>query len=192
VVRVPLAKPAPPGRGAYLGRKRRGDPDFLYAATAYAAFVKESRMMCAEATKLHRKSGGSPISANLFGRQVSAYGAQPTITFAKSPQIEFWIAKFTTGSIRSVYDPDCYETSPYGAELVNGVSTYSEVTLSNSSSSVWHFKLAARRMDTCETQQMRGPHRIWHSDCFITAAKAPIITVADLCRAESTGYPHCG
>jgi hypothetical protein len=32
---------------AYLGRKRRGDPDFLYAAldtTAYAAFIKESRM----------------------------------------------------------------------------------------------------------------------------------------------------
>ena len=54
--RVPLAK-------AYLGRKRWGDPDFLYAAldaTAYAAFFKESRMMCAGATKLRRKSGGSP------------------------------------------------------------------------------------------------------------------------------------
>jgi hypothetical protein len=53
-------------------RKRRGDPDFLYVAldtTAYAAFFNESRMNCAGATELHRKSGGSPISANLFGRQ---------------------------------------------------------------------------------------------------------------------------
>jgi hypothetical protein len=36
------------------------NPDFLYAAldaTAYAAFVKESRKRCAGATKLHRKSG---------------------------------------------------------------------------------------------------------------------------------------
>jgi len=36
------------------------NPDFLYAApdaTAYAAFVKESRKKRAEATKLHRKSG---------------------------------------------------------------------------------------------------------------------------------------
>jgi hypothetical protein len=40
-----------------------GDPDFLYAAsdmTACAAFSKESRMRFANATKLHRKSGGSP------------------------------------------------------------------------------------------------------------------------------------
>jgi len=38
---------------AYLGRKRRGDPDFLYAAldtTACAAFIKESRMRFAEVT----------------------------------------------------------------------------------------------------------------------------------------------
>jgi hypothetical protein len=36
------------------------NPDFLYAAldaTAYAAFVKESRKKRAGATKLHRKSG---------------------------------------------------------------------------------------------------------------------------------------
>ena len=36
------------------------NPDFLYAAldaTAYAAFVKESRKKSAGATKLHRKSG---------------------------------------------------------------------------------------------------------------------------------------
>ena len=36
------------------------NPDFLYAAldaTAYAAFVKESRKKRARATKLHRKSG---------------------------------------------------------------------------------------------------------------------------------------
>jgi hypothetical protein len=36
------------------------NPDFLYAAldaTAYAAFVKESRKKLAGATELHRKSG---------------------------------------------------------------------------------------------------------------------------------------
>jgi len=36
------------------------NPDFLYAALdaiACAAFFKESRMKCANATKLHRKSG---------------------------------------------------------------------------------------------------------------------------------------
>jgi hypothetical protein len=51
---------------AYMGRKRRGDPDFPYAAlntTACAAFFKESRMEFANATKLHRKSGGSPTIA---------------------------------------------------------------------------------------------------------------------------------
>jgi hypothetical protein len=61
-----FAKPAPACRGAYLGRKRRGDPDFLYAAldrTACAAFIKESRMKCPEADTLHRKSGGSPSKA---------------------------------------------------------------------------------------------------------------------------------
>jgi hypothetical protein len=45
------------------GLKKMGNPDFLYAApdmTAYAAFSKESRMRFANATKLHRKSGGSP------------------------------------------------------------------------------------------------------------------------------------
>ena len=45
---------------AYLGRKRRGDPDFLYAAmetTACAAFIKESRMKFANATNINRKSG---------------------------------------------------------------------------------------------------------------------------------------
>jgi hypothetical protein len=42
---------------------KTGDPDFLHAApdmTTCAAFSKESRMRCANATKLHRKSGGSP------------------------------------------------------------------------------------------------------------------------------------
>jgi hypothetical protein len=65
--------------GAYLGRKRWGVPDFLYAAldaTAYAAFFKESRMKWAGATKLHRKSG-----------------VAPTIAFAEFPQIWLWIAK---------------------------------------------------------------------------------------------------
>ncbi len=59
--------------GAYVGRKRWGVPDFLYAALdaiVCAAFFKESRMKCAGATKLHRKSGDSP-----------------TIAFAESPQI---------------------------------------------------------------------------------------------------------
>jgi hypothetical protein len=45
------------------GLNKKGDPDFLYAApdmTACAAFSKESRMKFANATKLHRKSGGSP------------------------------------------------------------------------------------------------------------------------------------
>jgi hypothetical protein len=48
---------------AYLGRIRRGVPDLLFAAldaTAYAAFFTESRMKCAGATKLHRKSGAQP------------------------------------------------------------------------------------------------------------------------------------
>jgi hypothetical protein len=47
------------------GLNKMGDPDFLYAAldmTACAAFSKESRMRLANATKLHRKSGGSPSS----------------------------------------------------------------------------------------------------------------------------------
>jgi hypothetical protein len=40
-------------------------PDFLYAAldtTARAAFIKESRMKCINANRLHRKSGarGAP------------------------------------------------------------------------------------------------------------------------------------
>jgi hypothetical protein len=45
------------------GLKKMGDPDLLYAApdmTACAAFSKESRMRFANATKLHRRSGGSP------------------------------------------------------------------------------------------------------------------------------------
>ncbi len=53
----------PQVRQSVPGPKTTGDPDFLYAAldtTAYAAFFKESRMKCAAATKLHRKSGGSP------------------------------------------------------------------------------------------------------------------------------------
>jgi hypothetical protein len=48
---------------AYLGRKRWGDPNFLYAAldaAAYAVPAGRDRMKCAEATKLRRKSGRSP------------------------------------------------------------------------------------------------------------------------------------
>jgi hypothetical protein len=43
-----------------------GRPDFRYAAldvTACAAFFQESRMKCAGATKLHRKSGRRPTIA---------------------------------------------------------------------------------------------------------------------------------
>jgi hypothetical protein len=50
-------------KSGYVGRKRRGDPDFLYAAPpmfACAAFCKESRMKFLGSTKPHRKSGGSP------------------------------------------------------------------------------------------------------------------------------------
>ena len=46
-----------------------GDPDFLYAAletTACAAFSEESRMKFVNATKLDRKSGGSPSRAFMF------------------------------------------------------------------------------------------------------------------------------
>jgi hypothetical protein len=51
------------------GLKKTGDPDFLYAAlnkTACAAFSKESRITCANATKLHRKSRGSPPRLLLY------------------------------------------------------------------------------------------------------------------------------
>jgi hypothetical protein len=75
-----FAPPAPPVparrgacRGAYLGRKRWGDPDFLYAAletTACAAFFKESRMKCAGATKLRRKIRGKPFECFCYlGRE---------------------------------------------------------------------------------------------------------------------------
>ncbi len=54
---------APCSRFCVHGLKTMGDLDFLYAApdmTACAAFSKESRKRPANATKLHRKSGGSP------------------------------------------------------------------------------------------------------------------------------------
>jgi hypothetical protein len=54
---------------AYVGRERRGDPDFLLEALARArcaAFIKESRMMFREANKLDRKSGEAPSKVCLF------------------------------------------------------------------------------------------------------------------------------
>ena len=57
---MPQVRPSVPGL------KKMGDPDFLHAAPnrfACAAFSKESRMEFANATKLHRKSGGSPTKA---------------------------------------------------------------------------------------------------------------------------------
>jgi hypothetical protein len=52
------------------GLNKKGDPDFLYAApdmTACAAFSKESRMKFANATKLHRKSGGPGFPVRCTG-----------------------------------------------------------------------------------------------------------------------------
>jgi hypothetical protein len=43
------------------GPKKMGDPDFLPRGTT--AFIKESRMKFANASKLDRKSGGSPTTA---------------------------------------------------------------------------------------------------------------------------------
>jgi cell division protein FtsB len=43
----------------------QANPNFLYSAldtTACAAFIKESRMKCAEATKLHRKFGNCEVT----------------------------------------------------------------------------------------------------------------------------------
>jgi hypothetical protein len=54
---------------AYVGRKRRGDPDFLHAVPtmfACAAFVKESRMKFANATEVNRKFGVAPPSLYSF------------------------------------------------------------------------------------------------------------------------------
>jgi len=51
------------------------NPDFLYAAldaTAYAAFVKESRKKRAGATKLHRKSGKRVIRVETRSRSAKA------------------------------------------------------------------------------------------------------------------------
>ena len=48
---------------AYMGRKRWGEPDFLYAAldtTACAAFVKESRMGFRQRHRTQQEIRGSP------------------------------------------------------------------------------------------------------------------------------------
>jgi hypothetical protein len=57
---------------AYVGRKRRGDPDFLLEALARATcadFIKESRMKFREANKVDRKSGAKPHQRSVFSRQ---------------------------------------------------------------------------------------------------------------------------
>jgi len=54
------------------------NPDFLYAAqdaTAYAAFVKESRQKRAGATKLHRKSGEARDQSRKRNRRSLHYAA---------------------------------------------------------------------------------------------------------------------
>ena len=47
------------------GLNKMGDPDFLIRGARHGHVcgfqVKESRMRLANATKLHRKSGGSPL-----------------------------------------------------------------------------------------------------------------------------------
>jgi hypothetical protein len=54
------------------------NPDFLYAApdaTAYAAFVKESRKKRTGATKLHRKSGEARDESRKGNRRSLHYAA---------------------------------------------------------------------------------------------------------------------
>jgi hypothetical protein len=71
---------------AYLGRKRWGDPNFLYAAldaAAYAVPAGRDRMKCAEATKLRRKSGRSPhdrICWPLDGKGIQSDLSAPAMT----------------------------------------------------------------------------------------------------------------
>jgi hypothetical protein len=58
----------------YVGRRRRGDPDCLYAPPAMvacAAFLKESRMEFDNATNLDRKSGRSPTISDQSDFQAS-------------------------------------------------------------------------------------------------------------------------
>jgi hypothetical protein len=53
------------------------NPDFLYAAqdaTAYAAFVKESRKKRAGATTLHRKSGDALLPPHKRGGSHGQFG----------------------------------------------------------------------------------------------------------------------
>jgi hypothetical protein len=78
---VPLANLPRLAAGAYLGLKwwaSRISCMPRWMRPQYAAFFKESRMKCTGATKLHRKSGGSP-----------------TIAFAEFAN-RFWIAKAPT------------------------------------------------------------------------------------------------
>jgi hypothetical protein len=70
------------------------NPDFLYAAlyaTAYAAFVKESRKKRAGATKLHRKSGEARDQSPDSFPRINA-GA-PTTNFI------LWSGRFSRGHL---------------------------------------------------------------------------------------------
>ncbi len=52
-------------KGTFTEKMEQANPNFLYSAldtTACAAFIKESRMKCAEATKLHRKFGDCEVT----------------------------------------------------------------------------------------------------------------------------------
>jgi hypothetical protein len=80
------------------GPNKTGDPDFLYAAPnrfACAAFCKESRMKFANATKLHRKSGGSPpwLLQNRTEKAIETYHFRPRYALANlgHPSSSYWV-----------------------------------------------------------------------------------------------------
>ena len=93
----------PQVRTSVPGTNKTGDPDFLHAApdkTACAAFSKESRMKLANATKPHRKSGGSPPQP--FANQ----SAKSNRNISFSAQVRFGEpgapVQFLMGSVTSV------------------------------------------------------------------------------------------
>ena len=55
-------------KGTFTEKIEQANPNFLNSAldtTACAAFIKESRMKCAEATKLHRKFGNCEVTVKI-------------------------------------------------------------------------------------------------------------------------------
>jgi hypothetical protein len=79
---------------AYMGRKRRDDPDFLYAeldTTAYALFFKENRMKWAEATSYTGNPGKAPMIA-FIGSACKKFSIDPFVlqTFPGSRRRNPW------------------------------------------------------------------------------------------------------